>query len=214
MVEEQISNWLGNDFPFWLVALCSLCVVLGQLIADWNNPGSWLRSKLNNARRLFDMEGPWPTSQVVNGKEYFFLAIKLKFAKNIQCADLLMKVYFCVKPGESKFRFSKRLDFGQRFAKDDERKYVLAVIPKSFNESAWCGPFDDKEKESITHGSKNILQISLSDGARTQTRKIYLEMFLPGSGTGGRFSFIEEESPLFRITEDKYSPSGIRFMTQ
>jgi len=190
--------------PFGLVSIGLACAICGQLYADWTNPHSRLRVKVKEWRRCFDIKGPYPSHDIINGQEYFLITLRLKFVKPVQNGDFLLKIYGCLANGQPRQTFTISLDKSRHIAIDEEMQVILAVVPHrtAVAENPWWGSYDilPENRQAIPHGSKNVVGICLRDGRKYQEHRVFIEIPQKDGNTFGKVFMIDESEDVFLIS--------------
>jgi hypothetical protein len=173
IVEQWFSTatWWGK-VPWGYISLGFLLFFAGQLLADWRNRNSWLRSSWEHFRRLFDVEKiEYPPSKLDN-LQCVLLQITLRFVKDIPNAKLLVHVFEDVKQRKARERFTWQEGPVTSLHRGEERTITFAVIARGGIKSGWGNKFN--ENHPIPPKVHNVVKIEVIGEQKRQTFSIFV----------------------------------------
>jgi hypothetical protein len=204
MAEKYFSDLFGDwwsQIPWGWLTLVSASFVAGNLLADWMNKNSLLRQKYEHWQRIFDVDQIWTPSLVIEDASYIGAKVRLRLAKSVQNAAILVQVFTNLTNGTPNGRLSWVVEKNATLISGEEREICLAVIPRTPGQhySGWGdGP---NHHGHVIHGSENLVSIEVEAGKRRQTFKLRLDVPSQNSGALGLFTLRSEYDDPFEIKE-------------
>jgi len=191
--EYRIAAWLPDwtkAIPWDWIALCLVAFMIGEIFRDWKNPNSFIKSHWDHWQRCFDVEGHYNASEHRDNRTYLNISVRLTFARFLEKADLFLKVYEIGR--EPRFLFTHTLVKETNVNVDEQRTYILAVIPVEPGENAYWGSRDNQTQHFLSEGSEYIAALCLRTKNRHQEHKIYIQIPWRSGHNFGRVCVFDE----------------------
>jgi hypothetical protein len=195
-VQQWAGTWLGQQ-PWGWISICFVAFLLGQVLADFSRPDSWMRIHLSRLGRLFVVEEVWPRSRTTHDTDELELTVKVRALRKTRNVDIQLSVYRVAIHGSLTHEFTESLSKNTDVLKGEESMFVLAKIPKAYHKTGeWAGG------RTIGELGRYVLELHFSARFfQEHSHRIYVELLKPDNKTCARFFYINETNNPLALTE-------------
>ena len=130
-----------------------------------------MRRTWDSWRKYYTVKGNYYVHIVDKQREYLHVNTEITFVRNVDDADLLLKVYSV--SGFIQHDFTHTLEKQINHKKDSQVRYTLAVVPISDGENAYWGSPNNPSSHFLVERGKYIAALCLRTKRSFQEHKIY-----------------------------------------
>lgn len=208
MAKEAAETWAaGQGFwahiPWGAITLLLCGWVFGTLWADLRSHDSqlqkWWRSKI----ALFDVLAVVGANRVVDGTEWLFLTLTLKFRRRIKSGEFLLHI-------DGQTAKTLILREPKNYPSGEEIKISVARIPNDKHRNGEWGDGTQPDHVPIVGHAKHVATLEMQTENklwRRQSFSVFVERTVEGTATSGRLFFVPENEDIFS-SEYSMRPPG------